>query len=292
VLGDIDPVGRAASLGQVHRARLRDGTSVAVKVQYPGIREAVRSDLNLLGWLSAPVGNLRRGFDMRAYRRVLRQCLDEELDYRHEADNQAAFFRFAGAEPGLAVPELFPEFVTETVLVSSWEDGDDWDTVRAKWTVDEKRRLAEELLAVFLRGIFDRGMMHADWHPGNVRFRRGGRSPQVLLYDFGCVLRMPRQQSDALLRLIRATMREDESPWPPMIALGFDREFLEPIAAKLPALCRVLFEPFLVEYRYDLADWRLAERVGDILGDDRWNFRIAGPADLILLLRAWHGATY
>jgi hypothetical protein len=54
----------------------------------------------------------------------------------------------------------------------------------------------------------------------------------------------------------------------------------------------VLFEPFLVEYRYDLADWRLAERVGDILGDDRWNFRIAGPADLILLLRAWHGATY
>ncbi len=64
------------------------------------------------------------------------------------------------------------------------------------------------------------------------------------------------------------------------------------LAAKLPALCRVLFEPFCCEYPYDVAHWNLAERVSDILGDDRWNFRIAGPARLVFLLRAFHGLAY
>ena len=69
VFGDIDGHGLAASLGQVHRATLRDGRVVAIKVQYPGIREAVEADLKMLGWLSEPVGGLRRGFDLADYRR-------------------------------------------------------------------------------------------------------------------------------------------------------------------------------------------------------------------------------
>jgi hypothetical protein len=62
--------------------------------------------------------------------------------------------------------------------------------------------------------------------------------------------------------------------------------------AKLPALCKLLFEPFCVEYPYDAAHWRLGERVSDLLGNDRWNFRIAGPAGMILLLRAFQGLVY
>jgi hypothetical protein len=76
------------------------------------------------------------------------------------------------------------------------------------------------------------------------------------------------------------------------VKLGFRPEYLAPLADKLPALCQVLFEPFVADYPYDLAHWRLDERMQDVLGDDRWNFRIAGPAEMIFLMRAFHGLLY
>ena len=77
VVQTIDRNGLAASLGQVHRAVLRDGREVAVKVRYPGIRKAVMNDLKVLGWLSAPVGDLRRGFDLNDYRAEIVRNLDD-----------------------------------------------------------------------------------------------------------------------------------------------------------------------------------------------------------------------
>ena len=77
--------GIAASIGQVHRATTLDGRIVAVKIQYPGIAECVEFDLRALGWLAAPIGDLRRGFDLKAYRTEIGQSLRDELDYHKEA---------------------------------------------------------------------------------------------------------------------------------------------------------------------------------------------------------------
>ena len=96
VFSEIEPHGRAASLGQVHRATLRDGRTVAIKVQYPGIRQAVEADLKMLGWLSKPVGDLRRGFDLTDYRGAIRDSLDEELDYVREAEHQRRYAEATG----------------------------------------------------------------------------------------------------------------------------------------------------------------------------------------------------
>jgi len=116
---------------------------------------------------------------------------------------------------------------------------------------------------------------------------------RLVLYDYGCVYRPTDDERLALLRLIRATQRRDESPYPLFLKLGFKQQYLEPLAAKLPALCQVLFEPFCAPYSYDVAQWRLGERVADVLGDQRWNFRIAGPPALVFLLRSLHGlSTY
>ena len=292
VLDQIEPRAHAASLGQVHRAVTRDGRAVAVKVQYPGIRQSVQSDLKMLGWLSVPVGNLRRGFDLGAYRQVILENLEWELDYRQEARSQHLFADWARSEPLLVVPEVVDQLSTDVVLVSEWEDGEPWNVVRGDWPKEERRQLASGMLRLMLDGLFRRLLVHGDWHPGNLRFRRDSGEVQLLLYDFGCVYRPTGDERLALLRLIRATERRDESPWPLMLKLGFDRQYLEPLADKLPALYRVLFEPFWVEYPYDLTHWRLGDRVSDILGDDRWNFRIAGPLAMIFLLRAFHGLIY
>ncbi len=292
VLADIEPTAHAASLGQVHRATTRDGRQVAVKVQYPGIRDCVMADLKMLGWLSLPVGGLRRGFDLASYRQTILEDLERELDYCQEAKQQAAFARWAAADPLIAVPAVVEELSTERVLVTEWQEGDSWQVVRDTWDPSHKRSLAKGLLAFFLRGLFIEGRMQADWHPGNFRFRQRGDQAQLLLYDFGCVYEPIDDHRLALARLIQATIARTEPPWPLFLKLGFDREYLEPMADKLPALCRTLFEPFCVEYPYDMADWQLGPRTSDLLGDDRWNFRIAGPADLIFLLRAFHGLRY
>jgi hypothetical protein len=90
--------------------------------------------------------------------------------------------------------------------------------------------------------------------------------------------------------MTRTRARAD--PYPYFLALGFRQEYLEPIADKLAALCHVLFEPFCVQGEYDVAKWRLGERVADVLGAERWNFRVAGPASLILLMRVMHGVLH
>jgi predicted unusual protein kinase regulating ubiquinone biosynthesis (AarF/ABC1/UbiB family) len=293
VLQEIDPRGYSASLGQVHRATMHDGVEVAIKVQFPGIRENVRTDLKMLGWLSKPLGNLRRGFDLNAYREVILRDMDEELDYQREAQSQRQFADWARQRDDIVVPEVITSLSSDRVLVTRWEEGDTWREVCDHWTPKQKKTLARSLLGVVLEGLFARGMMHADLHPGNLRFRRAqDGSVQIVLYDFGSVFRPTDSQRLGLLRLIRATIERNESPWPLLLKLEFNREYLEPLHAKLPALCRLLFEPFCCEAPYDMDDWRLGERIQDVLGDDRWNFRIAGPAELVFLMRIFHALNF
>ncbi len=292
VLSDISPDAHAASLGQVHKATTREGMEVAVKVQYPGIHDAVVADLKMLGWLSIPVGNLRRGFDLASYRETILEDLEKELDYRQEASRQNALGSWAKENPFLIVPEVIDRLSTGNVLVTAWQEGEHWNEVRKSWSKPQRRSLANGMLQFFLDGLLVNQMMQADWHPGNFRFRRHGDQAQLLLYDFGCLVEPSNDERLALTRLIRATVDRSESPWPLLLKLGFNREYLEPLADKLPALCRVMFEPFCCEHPYNMSDWRLGERVSDILGTDRWNFRIAGPAKLIFLLRAFHGLSY
>lgn len=292
VLDDLDPCGRAGSLGQVHRARTKDGREVAVKVQYPGIRDAIKTDLASLGWLSTPLKSLKQGFDLTAYRSELLRDLTQELDYSGEALRHKRFATWCDPA-SIVVPRVVDELSSETVLVTEWETGDAWQSVCETWNSTQKRSVANSFLSFFLNGVFENRVMQADWHPGNVRFRYDANgSAQIVLYDLGCTFEPTETECLALLRLIYATIHENESPWPLLLKLGFRKDYLEPMAKKLPALCKVLFEPFCSDAPYDLANWKLSERIAGVLGDDRWNFRIAGPPKLIFLLRAFQGAMF
>lgn len=291
-LSQIEIDGSAASLGQVHRATLRGGEDVAVKVAYPGIREAVTSDLKLLGWLSAPVGDLRRGFDMDAYREEIIRDLHEELDYRTELRHQRRFHELSSKLDGLIVPAPIEAWCRENVLVSTWEEGESIEQA-AHWSKGDRAELARRLLRHFLVTVFEHGFFHADPHPGNYRFRLDAiRGPSVVLYDYGSVATLERLDRIALLRLITDTTARRGRPLDHLVELGFREELLGPIESKLPAICRVLFEPFESPGKFDLSTWCRGERMDDILGEDRWNFRMAGPAKFILLMRALRGVIY
>lgn len=288
LLREIDPYGKAASLGQVHAATLEDGRKLAIKIQYPGIHDAVMADLAALGWLAKSFGDLTRGFDLDGYRHTILEGLKTELDYRQEAIAQASFANGPGRSPWVIVPQVDQDLSSENVLVSEWVDGETWQDVQSQWSPEEKLELGRRLLFWFLESLFEHGQLHADLHPGNVRFIRTSDGPKIVLYDFGSVYHMNLTERLTLLRFMQATREQSEAPLPFLVALGFRQELLEPLASRLPALSRVLLEPFCVDHPYDTNEWRLSERLNDLLGDERMNFRIAGPPQLLYLLRAFH----
>jgi len=178
----------SASIGQVHKAVLHDGTRVAVKVQHRGIDEAVESDLKNIGMfehvvsLAGPRGlNAGQVFDEVMSR------LRAELDYRLEARNQNAFAALHAGTAGIKIPRVFADLVSRRVLVSEWVDGMNMDEASAM-PEDIRARFASNMWRFVFRGNLVGGAFNADPHPGNYIFHDDG---SVHFLDFGCVQPLP-----------------------------------------------------------------------------------------------------
>ena len=174
----------AASIGQVYSATLHDGREVVVKVQYPGIDQAIRSDLanveSLVGTLSAALPRT----DLRPMLEDVVSNIIEELDYRQEAVNQAAFVKFWAGHPEIIVPAVVLELCTDRVLVSERVHGRDWATFLAEGSAEEKSNAGRIIWSFVFGSLNGGGMFNADPHPGNYLFLEDGR---VAFLDFGCV---------------------------------------------------------------------------------------------------------
>jgi predicted unusual protein kinase regulating ubiquinone biosynthesis (AarF/ABC1/UbiB family) len=177
----------AASIGQVHRAVLRDGRIVAVKVQYPGVDRAIRGDLDNAELLYRFFSSFTlRGLDVKGLVDELRSRMGDELDYRLEASNQTELADRYRGHPFIRVPDVVPELSTSRVLTTEWVDGLTWAEFEASATYVSKQR-AGEILFRFAQGSIHRhGVFNGDPHPGNYRFTPDG---SVTFLDFGLVKR-------------------------------------------------------------------------------------------------------
>lgn len=279
----------AASLGQVHRATLHNGEDVAVKVRYPDIVGAVEAELRLAKLIPG-LGPVRTwGFDLDAYKRVLHDDLQTELDYNAERLRQEGY-RARMNVGGLVVPRTYPALSSNAVLVQSWEDGLFLDDIR-HWPREDRMHVGLILMCTLFQSLFVHGEIHGDPHIGNYRYRRGASgTPEVVLLDYGCTIPIEPTARLAFLKLILGTIENDETaPIPCFQAMGFDAEKLAAIEPVLPALCEVLFDPFLSQTPFVVRHWALGKRVDNLLGELKWWFRSAGPANLLLLMRAFHG---
>ncbi len=285
----LDERGAAASIGQVHRGELHDGQVVAVKVRFPEVGAAIEADLAALGWLAAPLSARRSGFNLEAYRDEMRRSLWREIDYRHEAETLGRFAARAGQIPGLVTPVPVAALSTSGLITMSWVPGDRVSQAMG-WPEPARRAAALTLLRLFLRACFVWRELHADPHAGNLRFERVDGAVRVGVIDFGCVTTLTAAESEALRDLAwGAADLADQALFARYVTLGFDADLLAPIAGRLGAVTAVLFEPFHAEGPYDIRQWRLSERLAGVLGDDRWNFRFAGPASMLFLIRAFQG---
>ncbi|GAA4406225.1 ABC1 kinase family protein [Tsukamurella soli] len=199
---DPEPVA-AASIGQVHRATLPDGRLVAVKVQYPGVAEAIRDDLANTELLSTTL-RLMGGpmADLRGATAEIADRIGEELDYRREAANVTAFANLYAGHPYIVVPEVVPSASGDRVLTMTYLDGMDW-TAAQQADQDLKNVWAEVISRTITGSYRHADLFHADPHPGNFRFHPDGR---VGLLDFGCVKVLPEPARLRMVLLLRATL--------------------------------------------------------------------------------------
>jgi predicted unusual protein kinase regulating ubiquinone biosynthesis (AarF/ABC1/UbiB family) len=216
----------AASIGQVHAARLHDGRRVAVKIQYPGVAEAIRADLDntellatFFGLFRAVVpGEMRT--DVRGAAKEIEARISEELDYRREAANQTEFARIYRVHPFIHVPEVVGRLSTGRVLTQELAEGRRF--AEALQAPQELRDRWGETIFRFWYGPFQRfGCFNADPHPGNYLFHDDGT---VSFLDFGCVKRFSPERIGAMNAVSRAVRSGDRrATWRACIEAGYFR---------------------------------------------------------------------
>jgi predicted unusual protein kinase regulating ubiquinone biosynthesis (AarF/ABC1/UbiB family) len=202
----------AASIGQVHRARMADGRRVAVKVQYPAIDEIVKADLGNLKKLFAGLFGLFVDLDFEPVWRELRDRLLEELDYTHEAQNMREMAELHRDVPEIIIPAVVDERSSAHVLTMEYLEGIPPDEACSDRHPAELRDAWGAVLFEFmLRGLFESRTLHADPNLANFSFLEDGR---VIVYDFGCTKRVPEPIAAGYAALFLASLdgRADDIP--------------------------------------------------------------------------------
>jgi len=186
LFAEFDPVPiAAASIGQVHRAITHDDRAVAVKIQYPGVAEAMEADLGNADWLFGSLASLFPGLDPAPVVDELNERLIEELDYEIEATNQRYYARFFDRHPFISVPHVVDQYSTARILTTDLAVGARFSEV-TEWDENERNLAAETLFRFSFGSIYRLHAFNGDPHPGNYLFEKGGK---VTFLDFGLVKR-------------------------------------------------------------------------------------------------------
>ncbi len=203
----------AASIGQVHAAHLPDGREVVVKVQYPGVGDAIRADLQnteliaSFARLGMKLSPIRVTADPVAIVEEVTERITEELDYRIEAANQTQFRSHYEGHPFIRIPEVISELSTERVLVMDQHDGLRW-TAALEQPQELKDTWGEVVDRFVFGSLYDFGEFNADPHPGNYLFHEDGG---VTFLDFGCVKRFSPAQVVAMRRISQSVFDDEDA---------------------------------------------------------------------------------
>src|SRR5690606_27888863 len=257
-----DTPAAAASIGQVHRAIWRDGREVAVKVQYPGAEEALRSDLRQLSRMSRIIQPLAPGLEIKPLIAELRERMEEELDYRDEADNQRAFAAAYEGDEMFKVPRVVAS--APRAMVTEWVTGRKLSDVIRSGTQEERDRAAALLAEFHYSAPAFVGLLHADPHPGNFQVLDDGR---LMVLDFGAVARLPDGLPRPLSVMARLALENKPAE---LLQLLRDHGFVRPGSALTEEDAIEYLAPFTEPLRTESfrfnRRWlqRQAERIGDL----------------------------
>ena len=212
---DPDPIA-AASIGQVYRATLPDGRDVAVKVQYPGVANAVRADMQNLGLIMRLLARVAPGLDAKAIADEVRKRINEELDYELEAQNQRALRRIYRGHPFIVIPDVVTRLSRERVLVTEYVEGTGFEEHKG-YDQAARDRIGEVIFRFYMGCLYRHHQFSGDPHPGNYRLLADGR---MAFLDFGLFKRMDSADVELEIRCQRAVVEDDAETLHRLLAEG------------------------------------------------------------------------
>jgi predicted unusual protein kinase regulating ubiquinone biosynthesis (AarF/ABC1/UbiB family) len=285
-----DTPSASASIGQVHKARWKDGRVVAVKIQYPGAAEALVSDLNQIERFSKIFQLFMPGLEMKPLLDELKARIIEEVDYRFEAEAQEACWTAFENDPDIVIPKVVA--ATDRVIISEWLEGTPLAKVIAHGSQEERNNAGIRLARFHFTAPTRAGLLHADPHPGNFRLLADGR---LGVLDFGACNRLPNGFPEPFKRLLRNALEGDA------IALynGFKEDgFILPDVDVDPELVLdyllPLVEPLRTPHFEYTREWLREQsvRVGDPRNPTaKIGFQLNLPAEYVLIHRVTLGTT-
>ncbi len=274
----------AASIGQIHRARTHDGQDLAIKVQYPGVRASIDSDIDNVAALLRVLGVLGRDLDIAPVLAEAKTQLHAEADYMAEAGQLEQFRSLLGADPAYTLPQLHAPLTTPQVLAMSYLDSQPLESL-----LDAPQALrdwvAETLVDLVLRELFDLRLMQTDPNPGN--FRYDPASGRVVLLDFGAVMPIDSAMAQAFRTLMRAGLGGERSAMhAAMLRIGYISESMAP---RHQEMILTMFDTAMAPLRqatpFDFGASRLLETLRDMgvaMGMERDLTHIPPPPTLFL----------
>lgn len=282
----------AASLGQVHRATLKNGDEVVVKVQYPGVDETVVQDLKNLKALLQVFTLLARDvlrqkkFDASEIYQEMEERLREELDYVHETNNLALFQRLFADDDEVIIPRVYPDISSRRVLTMEYLDGYKLQDILAPG-VEQKLKdwVSIKYFRLTWRQILEFGVLHTDPHPGNYLVTY---HPKLAMLDFGSVRVFPEEIRKGYLTLAKAILERDEQTMARCFGiLGY----LDPGADPTPLvkIMYIIFEPVLEDRKYDPHDFDSAKKTLEVTTIGIENRIFNAPGHRLFLVRALWG---
>jgi predicted unusual protein kinase regulating ubiquinone biosynthesis (AarF/ABC1/UbiB family) len=281
----------AASLGQVHRARLKSGEEVAVKIQYPGIDATVEQDLSNLRLLLRTLQTIaadvmRQKIDTKTIYAELEERLREELDYVNEARNINEFRRLLGDDPDIIIPRVVKELSARRVLTMTYLDGYGLADVFGDET-DAKLRIwvARKYYKLVWRQILQLGVLHTDPQPGNYLVTY---HPRLGILDFGSVRHFSDHIRRSSLQLAQSILkRDDRGAASALMKLGYLDQDQDP--APMVEVIYLLFEPVITDRPYHPNEYDVVAKAAAV-GEIAFEHKLyKSPRHSIFLLRALIG---
>ncbi|MDG3065758.1 ABC1 kinase family protein [Thauera mechernichensis] len=280
----------AASIGQVHRARTHDGQELAIKLQYPGVRRSIDSDVDNVATLLRVSGLLPRALDLAPLLEEAKRQLHEEADYLREAGNLQRFAGLLGAEADFVLPAPVPALTRSDILAMQWVEGVAVESLDSA-AQPVRDRIAGLLIGLLFRELFEFGLVQTD--PNFANYRYDAASGRIVLLDFGATRAYSMTVVDAYRRLMSGAIRNDPATMSAAAQeIGYFQEHLhasqrDAVIALFAEAC----EPLRHDGAYDFGASDLARRIRDAglrlsMERDFWH---TPPADALFLHRKLGG---
>jgi predicted unusual protein kinase regulating ubiquinone biosynthesis (AarF/ABC1/UbiB family) len=280
----------AASIGQVHMAHTHDGRRLAIKIQYPGVRDSIDSDVDNVATLLRLSGLLPQGLDIQPLLKDAKLQLHDEADYLREGAYLQRYAELLADAPDYLLPEMQADLTTVSVLAMTFVGGVEVESL-VQVAQAERDRVARLLIHLLMRELFEFRLIQTD--PNFANYRYDPRTQQLILLDFGATRPYPAALVKGFRQLMMGAMAQDrEAMRTAALAIGyFNNTTLARHQEAVLDLFELATEPLLFEGDYDFGQSDLPRRIRDAgmaLGLDR-DFWHIPPADALFLHRKLGG---